>query len=318
MSPDILLSSGQFTLLGGIFNGPTGTEFAVVTVLLIVAMIGLIFAMKSYFNRQSAKNLAQKYADSHFLDVRDKYPEADSFRLSGTFFNLGLAIAVGLTALAFGVTQYEEKVFIPEGALVMDEDIEIEPPRTAEPPPPPPPPPPPVIQAVPDDLVPEETPVFQDQSINEETQVERPAPVEEKAPPPPPPPPPPKEEETEIFKVVEQMPRFPGCEDAGGTEAEKKQCADKKMLEFIYKNIKYPAIARENGVEGTVVVTFVVEKDGKVTDVQIVRDIGAQCGQEAMRVVELMNTQNIKWTPGKQRGRPVRVQFNLPVKFKLE
>ena len=114
------------------------------------------------------------------------------------------------------------------------------------------------------------------------------------------------------------MPRFPGCEDAGGSAAEKKQCADKKMLEFIYKNIKYPAIARENGVEGNVVITFVVERDGKVTDAQVLRDIGAQCGQEALRVVNLMNEQGIKWIPGKQRGRPVRVQFNLPVRFKLE
>jgi protein TonB len=112
------------------------------------------------------------------------------------------------------------------------------------------------------------------------------------------------------------MPRFPGCEDLP-TKEEKKQCADKKMLEFIYKNIKYPAIARENGVEGTVVIQFVVEKNGEITDAAIVRDIGAQCGQEALRVVSLMNQQNIKWTPGMQRGRPVRVQFNLPVKFRF-
>ncbi|MGB3548634.1 MAG: energy transducer TonB [Saprospiraceae bacterium] len=90
------------------------------------------------------------------------------------------------------------------------------------------------------------------------------------------------------------------------------------MLEYIYKNIKYPAIARENGVEGTAVVTFVVEKDGTVSDARVVRDPGAQTGDEALRVVKLMNTEKIKWTPGKQRGRPVRVQFNLPVKFKLE
>ena len=90
------------------------------------------------------------------------------------------------------------------------------------------------------------------------------------------------------------------------------------MLEFIYGNIKYPAIARENGVEGMVVVTFVVEKDGTVTDARVVRDIGAQCGQEALRVVNLMNEKSVKWVPGKQRGRAVRVQFNLPVRFKLE
>jgi len=113
------------------------------------------------------------------------------------------------------------------------------------------------------------------------------------------------------------MPRFPGCEDLP-TQKERKACADKKMLEFIYKNIKYPAIARENGVEGVAVVQFVVEKDGSITDINVVRDPGAQTGAEAERVVRLMEKQNIKWIPGKQRGRAVRVQFNLPVKFRLE
>lgn len=86
------------------------------------------------------------------------------------------------------------------------------------------------------------------------------------------------------------------------------------MLQFIYSNIKYPSIARENGVEGMVVVKFVVEKDGSITLPEVIRDIGAGCGQEALRVVSMMP----KWEPGKQRGRAVRVQFNLPVKFKLE
>lgn len=108
------------------------------------------------------------------------------------------------------------------------------------------------------------------------------------------------EKPEEIFKVVEQKPEFPDGEAA--------------MLKFIYSNIKYPPIARENGVEGTAYVTFVVEKDGSITDVKVVRDIGAGCGEEAVRVVKMMP----KWNPGKQRGRPVRVQFNLPVKYKLE
>lgn len=176
-----------------------------------------------------------------------------------------------------------------------------------------------MIQEVPDETVIEDQPEFVDQSMDEEVVQEAPKAVENKpAPPPPPPPPPPAEDnDVEIFKVVEEMPRFPGCENEATTEA-KKACADKKMLEFIYKNIKYPAIARENGVEGTAVITFVVEKDGSVKDARIVRDIGAQCGQEALRVVNMMNESNLKWTPGKQRGRSVRVQFNLPVRFKLE
>jgi len=124
--------------------------------------------------------------------------------------------------------------------------------------------------------------------------------------------------EEEIFKVVEQMPRFPGCEDSGGTDKEKEDCAKQKMLQYIYKNLKYPAIARENGVEGMAVIQFVVEKDGSVADARIVRDPGAGTGDNALKVVNAMNNMGAKWTPGKQRGRPVKVQYTLPVKFKLE
>ncbi|MBL0100144.1 MAG: energy transducer TonB [Saprospiraceae bacterium] len=180
----------------------------------------------------------------------------------------------------------------------------------------PPPPPPPVIQEVPDTEVIEDQPEFVDNSVTEETKVDVPV-VEKKAPPPPPPPPPPAPVEEEIFKVVEQMPRFPGCEDKG-TDKEKEDCAKGKMLEYIYKNLKYPAIARENGVEGQVVLQFVVDKDGSITDAKIVRDIGAGCGTAAETVVNGMNNMGQKWIPGKQRGRPVRVLYTLPVKFKLE
>jgi periplasmic protein TonB len=284
-------------------------------------VIGLILIIRNSLAQKSAQGLGEKYKSTTSaadLEVRNKYPEADVFRLSPTFFNLGLAISVGITVLALGWTQYEKTVDVSSYMDTLEEEIEVEPPRTAEPPPPPPPPPPPVIQEVPDETVIEDQPEFVDQSMDEEVVQEAPKAVENKpAPPPPPPPPPPAPEEDEIFKVVEEMPRFPGCENEATTEA-KKACADKKMLEFIYKNIKYPAIARENGVEGTAVITFVVEKDGTVKEARIVRDIGAQCGQEALRVVNMMNESNLKWTPGKQRGRSVRVQFNLPVRFKLE
>lgn len=284
-------------------------------------VVGLILYFRNSLAQKSARGMGDKYKSSMNaadLEVRNKYPEADVFRLSPTFFNLGLALSVGITVLALGWTQYEKTVDVSQYMDTLEEEIEVEPPRTAEPPPPPPPPPPPVIQEVPNETVLEDQPEFQNQEIDEPVP-EAPKAVENKpAPPPPPPPPPPAEDnDVEIFKVVEEMPRFPGCENEPTTEA-KKACADKKMLEFIYKNIKYPAIARENGVEGTAVITFVVEKDGTVKDARIVRDIGAQCGQEALRVVNMMNESNIKWTPGKQRGRSVRVQFNLPVRFKLE
>lgn len=288
--------------------------FALVGVTLVI--IAVIVVMRMVLSNKSQQDLASEFANREHkspLEGRNKYPAVDTFRWSGTFLNLGLMVAVGLTILAFSWTTYEEEIIIPADALELEDEIEIEPPRTKEPPPPPPPPPPPVIEEVPEEEIEEEDePEFVDMTVDAESTVEAPV-VEDAPPPPPPPPPPPEPKVEEIFKVVEDMPRFPGCEDESNKD-ERKQCATQKMLEFIYKNIKYPAIARENGVEGTVVITFVVEKSGEITDARIVRDIGAQCGQEALRVVNDMP----KWIPGKQRGRAVRVQFNLPVKFKLE
>ena len=122
--------------------------------------------------------------------------------------------------------------------------------------------------------------------------------------------------EAPIYKVVEQMPRFPGCEDEADEQL-RKECAQQELLKYIYKNLSYPEEARTNETEGTVVITFVVSEDGTVTDAKIVREIGDGCGAEALRVVNEMPTQGIYWIPGKQRGNPVRVQFNLPIKFKL-
>jgi len=288
---------------------------------LIIFVVALVLIMKRMMTQRAASDeLSHKYEGKGSpLEARTKYPEADAFRYSGTFFNLGLALAIGLTIMAFSWTLYEDQVIIPEDALELPDEIEVEPSRTAEPPPPPPPPPPPVIEEVPEEEILEEEEVeFVDQSVEVDEIVEAP-PQEEAPPPPPPPPPPPEPKVEEIFKVVEEMPRFPApeCENLG-TMQEKKACSDKAMLEFIYKNIKYPAIARENGVEGTVVIQFVVEKDGSIAQAKILRDIGAQCGGEALRVVNLMNEKGLSWVPGKQRGRSVRVQFNLPVKFRLE
>ncbi len=129
---------------------------------------------------------------------------------------------------------------------------------------------------------------------------------EEEAPPPP----------DQLYKEVGEMPRFPGCEDKN-TVSERKTCASRELLKFIYTNLKYPADARAHKIEGTAVVTFVVEKDGSVSGARIVREIGDGCAEEALRVVNLINERNIRWIPGKQEGLPVRVQFNLPVKFTI-
>ncbi|MEM0991613.1 MAG: energy transducer TonB [Bacteroidota bacterium] len=286
----------------------------------LILVVGIILVMKNVLSGRSKSGLADKYDSGAGLAARNKYPDVNAFKWSNTFFMLALALSLGLIVMAFNWTQFEEQVIIPDDALEFDEELIQEPPRTAEPPPPPPPPPPPVIEEVPEEELDEEEEIeFVDMTVEEETVIqEPPPPVKKAAPPPPPPPPPPAPKEEEIFRVVEDMPRFPGCEGKGLSKDELKKCAEGKMLEFLYKNINYPAIARENGVEGTAVVQFTVEKDGSITDAKLARDPGAGTGQEAVRVIEMMNSKGLNWIPGKQRGRPVRVRFTLPVKFKLQ
>lgn len=114
-------------------------------------------------------------------------------------------------------------------------------------------------------------------------------------------------------KTPEKMPEFKGCEQETDQEA-RTQCAQLEMLKFIYKNIKYPALARENGVEGTAIIRFVVDKDGTVKDAEAMRGICNEIRDECLRIVNTMPA----WHPGYQNGEPVRVFFNLPVKFRLE
>jgi len=121
----------------------------------------------------------------------------------------------------------------------------------------------------------------------------------------------------EIFQVVENMPRFPGCEDIPDLD-ERRACASKELLLYVYSNIRYPPALREQRIQGTVVVRFVVEKDGTVSDPCILRTIGEDASEEVERVINLMNTNQLRWSPGTQRNKPVRVYFNLPVKFWLE
>jgi len=120
-----------------------------------------------------------------------------------------------------------------------------------------------------------------------------------------------------IYKVVDYMPRFPGCGTVSDYSATLKNCGDEKMLQFIYENIKYPTAARKEKIEGTVVIRFLVEKDGTTSGAEILRNVGGGTGEEALRVVNLMREMDIKWIPGMQDGQKVNVNFNLPVKFKL-
>jgi len=111
---------------------------------------------------------------------------------------------------------------------------------------------------------------------------------------------PPKEEENKVFNVVEKMPSFPGGQGA--------------LMEYLKNNVKYPVVAQENGVQGRVTISFVVEKDGSITDVQVARGVDPSLDKEAMRVVKSMP----KWIPGMQNGSAVRVKYNVPVLFRLQ
>ena len=112
--------------------------------------------------------------------------------------------------------------------------------------------------------------------------------------------PPKHEEENKVFDVVEEMPSFPGGMGA--------------LMSWLSQNIKYPVIAAENGVQGRVIVQFVVEKDGSITDVKVAKSVDPSLDKEAARVVSAMP----KWTPGKQNGSAVRVKYTVPVTFKLQ
>lgn len=121
----------------------------------------------------------------------------------------------------------------------------------------------------------------------------------------------------EILTVAQQMPRFPGCEDLSD-KASQDSCTLTKMFNFVYTNLKYPKEARREGIEGTVVISFVIERDGTLSNINIARDIGGGCGEEVARIIQLINDKKISWIPGKEDGVPVRVQLKLPIKFKLQ
>ena len=109
----------------------------------------------------------------------------------------------------------------------------------------------------------------------------------------------PEDDQSDVFVIVDEEPQFPGGQEA--------------LYKWLEENIKYPEQAKENGIEGKVYVTFVIEKDGSITIAKLLRDIGGGCGAEAVRAVKTMP----RWIPAKQRGETVRVQFNLPITFTL-
>jgi protein TonB len=223
-----------------------------------------------------------------------KSPKADLESKKLIFTQIGLVIGMALMLVAFEWKTYEKTVIDVTARQVENVTEEIIPITEQKVKPPPPAPVKQVVKInIVDDNITVDDNIDIDVEADENTEVqEYVAPVkseEEEA-----------AEEAQIFMVVESMPVYPGGEAA--------------LYAFLAENIKYPQMAKESGIQGRVFVTFVVERDGSVTDVRVLRGIGGGCDEEAIRVVQSMP----RWTPGKQRGKSVRVQYNLPVKFTLQ
>lgn len=221
-----------------------------------------------------------------------KSKKADLESKKGIFLQIGLIIALGFVLLAFSYKSYERSSVLDFQVQVDDTPEEIIPitKQEVKPPPPPPPKQVTVINIVEDDVEVEDD-IDIDVEADQETIVDDFVPIVEEEE---------EVQEMEIFTVVESMPSFPG--------------GDAARMKYLQDNIKYPQMARESGIQGTVYVTFVVEKDGSVSDIRILRGIGGGCDEEAIRVIEQMPN----WNAGMQRGKPVRVQFNMPIKFTLQ
>lgn len=220
-----------------------------------------------------------------------KNPEADLTKKTAFFFSIGLLVTMSLVLAAFEWKQYEAKItdLVKRNADIFEETIEV--PPTDIPPPPPPAVQAPVIVEVPDEEeIEEEIQVNLDIEVNQDTKVEE---VQIKAVEEP------KEEVDEIFTIVEES-----AAPKGGMAAFYKYVADK---------MKYPPQARRMGIDGKVFVEFVINKDGSISDVKAVKGIGAGCDEEAVRVVQGAPS----WTPGKQRGKPVKQRMVLPITFRL-
>ncbi len=220
-----------------------------------------------------------------------KNPEYDLKNKRSMFWLIGFVVSLAVLEVAFEWKQYDKSVMdLGQLNIEMEEDELI--PITQQEQPPPPPPPPPqttIIEIVEDDEEIEEELEIEETDVDEDTQVEF-VEIEEEE----------EVAEAEIFTIVETMPSFPGGE--------------KKLFEYLGKNIKYPSMAKDAGIQGVVYVSFVVEPDGSIGEVKVLRGIGGGCDEEAVRVVKAMP----KWNPGKQRGKPVRVRYNLPIRFILQ
>ncbi|MGO4918383.1 energy transducer TonB [Maribacter spongiicola] len=230
-----------------------------------------------------------------------KNPKADLTKNSSLYFVIGLFAVMLFTYVAFEWKTYDEANDY-DISMNVDDLLDEEVPMTEQiktPPPPPPPAAPEIIEVVEDEEEVEETVIESTETSQEEEIVE----VEDIAVDE-------IEEDVDVpFAVIEDVPVFPGCEN----ESDKRACFNSMIQKHIGKNFRYPEIAQEMGVQGRVSVMFVIQKDGSIGNIRM-RGPDKNLEAEAARIIGKLP----KMTPGKQRGRAVRVPFSIPINFKLQ
>ena len=232
-----------------------------------------------------------------------KNPNVDLNRNSSLYFVIGLALVLFITWQAIEYKSYKKDYDYEALDVLQDDEEDI--PITEQfktPPPPPPPPPvaPQVIEIVEDEEEVEET-VIESTETDEDEIIE----VEDVA----------IEEESEDvdvpFAIIEDAPIYPGCEKVAN--AKRKTCFQEKINKHIKKTFRYPEIAQEMGIQGKVLTTFIIDKEGNITNIRM-RAPDKSLEKEAHRIISSLP----RMTPGKQRGRPVRVPFSIPITFRLQ
>ncbi|MBI49531.1 MAG: energy transducer TonB [Crocinitomicaceae bacterium] len=229
--------------------------------------------------------------------ISRKTPKADLENKRSSWRALGFIASLSIVLVALSWTSYDvaiRQALNFEADLLEDEEIPVN--VVTPPPPPPPPQQTTVIEIVDDEEEIEEELEIEDIELDEDTEIEI---IEEDE----------DLEDDTPFMIVENMPALGPCKSMRGDE--RHQCTQMEIIKYVSKNTKYPLIAKEAGIQGTVFVYFVVGKDGNVKDVKILRKVDPRLDKEAKRVVESLP----KFEPGQQRGKSVSVQYTIPVKF---
>lgn len=225
------------------------------------------------------------------MDVK-KSPKATLEDKKMLFLLMGFVMVLSLLYIGLEWTNSEVKVYdVANSDFLLEDEIEIQT-TQEELPPPPPPPVPEVIEElnIVEDDVKTETIKIETEDNKDKIVISAPVAAPKVV----------EEDDQVIFQVVETMPTFPG--------------GDQALFKFLSDNIRYPVIAQENGIQGRVICQFVVNRDGSIVDVEVVRSVDASLDREAIRVIRSMPN----WKPGMQRGKAVRVKYTLPVNFRLQ